>query len=377
VLIGLFTELDAPGGVQRAGRHLASVLTEFAASRGVECRILSLNDAPELKRLNVAGREIVFTGSERAKGRFIASAMQAARRKSGKGKDKTKLVVAGHPNLAPVVRAMRLAAPRLKSILCTHGIEVWEPLPRMRRNALRRADVILAPSKYTADHVAGTQGAATEKVKVLPWALDPQFESLAPNAAKTPAPTNFPQGRVVLTVGRWRSDERYKGVDTLITALQRLLPRWPELQLVAVGEGEDREWLEDLAEENGVRRHVHFLSGLSYAELAACYGHCEIFALPSRGEGFGLVYLEAMACGKPVIGGAHGGAPEVIDDGRTGYLVQHGDAIQLATAIETLLVNPEVGQEMGRRGRQRVENEFRFSVFAKSFRKILRELCES
>jgi phosphatidyl-myo-inositol dimannoside synthase len=377
VLIGLFTELDAPGGVQRAGRHLASVLTEFAASRGVECRILSLNDGPELKRLNVAGREIVFTGSERAKGRFIASAMQAVRRKSGKGKDKTKLVVAGHPNLAPVVRAMRLAAPRLKSILCTHGIEVWDPLPRMRRNALRRADVILAPSKYTADHVAGTQGAATEKVKVLPWALDPQFESLASNAAKTPAPTNFPQGRVVLTVGRWRSDERYKGVDTLITALPKLLPRWPELQLVAVGEGEDREWLEDLAEENGVRRHVHFLSGLSYAELAACYGHCEIFALPSRGEGFGLVYLEAMACGKPVIGGAHGGAPEVIDDGRTGYLVQHGDAIQLATAIETLLVNPEVGLEMGRRGRQRVENEFRFSVFAKSFRKILRELCES
>lgn len=377
MLIGLFTELDAPGGVQRAGRHLASVLSEFAASRGVECRILSLNDGPELKRLNVAGREIAFTGSERAKGRFIASAMQAARRKSGKGKDKTKLVVAGHPNLAPVVRAMRLAAPRLKSIVCTHGIEVWEPLPRLRRNALRRADLILAPSKYTADHVAGTQGAATEKVKVLPWALDPQFESLAPNAAKNPAPTNFPQGRVVLTVGRWRSDERYKGVDTLITALPKLLARWPELQLVAVGEGEDREWLEDLAEENGVRRHVHFLSGLSYAELAACYGHCEIFALPSRGEGFGLVYLEAMACGKPVIGGAHGGAPEVIDDGRTGYLVQHGDAIQLATAIETLLVNPEVGQEMGRRGKQRVENEFRFSVFAKSFRKILRELCES
>lgn len=377
MLIGLFPELDGPGGVQRAGRHLAAVLTEFAASRAMECRILSLNDGPELQRLMVAGREIVFTGSERTKGRFLVTAIRAARRQAGKGKSKTKLVVAGHPNLAPVVRAMRLGAPRLKAIICTHGIEVWEPLARMRRMALRRADVVLAPSKYTADHVAAVQGVATEKIRVLPWALDPQFEALAPQAAKAAAPADFPEGRVVLTVGRWRADERYKGMDTLITALPRLLPRWPEVQLAAVGEGDDRDWLENLANKNGVRRHVHFLSGLSYAELAACYAHCEIFALPSKGEGFGLVYLEAMACGKPVIGGAHGGAPEVIEDGRTGYLVPHGDAAHLATAIETLLSDPALEQEMGRRGKERVENEFRFSVFAKSFKKILRELCES
>ncbi len=377
MLIGLFPELDAPGGVQRAGRHLASVMTEFAESRGMECRILSLNDGPELKRLKVAEREIVFTGCERAKGRFLMTAIRTARRPASKGKSKIKLVVAGHPNLAPVVRAMRFAAPRVKSIICTHGVEVWEPLTRLRRMALHSATVVLAPSKYTAEQVAAVQGVAPEKIRVLPWALDPQFEALAPQAAKSAAPAGFPEGRVVLTVGRWRADERYKGMDTVITALPRLLPRFPELQLAAVGEGDDRAWLEDLAEETGVERHVHFLSGLSYAELAACYGHCEMFALPSKGEGFGLVYLEAMACGKPVIGGAHGGAPEVIDDGKTGYLVPHGDAAQLATAIETLLADPALEQEMGRRGRQRVENEFRFSVFAKSFRKILRELCES
>src|SRR5882762_7689412 len=82
------------------------------------------------------------------------------------------------------------------------------------------------------------------------------------------------------------------------------------------------------------------------------------------------------ACGKPVIGGAHGGAPEVIDDGKTGYLVQHGDAGQLATSLETLLVDPELGREMGARGRERVEQEFRFNVFAKSLKKILRDLCD-
>ena len=377
MLIGLFPELDAPGGVQRAGRHLAAVMTEFAGSRGLECRILSLNDKAELKRLNVTGREIVFTGSERAKGSFLAAALKTARRAAGKGQKAPKLVVAGHPNLAPVVRAMRLVTPRLRSVICTHGVEVWQPLPRVRRNSLRKADVVLAPSKYTAEHVAADQGVDVAKIRVLPWALDPRFEALAQHAAKSTVPPRFPQGQVVLTVGRWRADERYKGMDTLITALPRLLPRWPELQLVAVGDGDDRAWLEDLAEETGVDRHVHFLSGLSYEDLAACYGHCELFALPSKGEGFGLVYLEAMACGKPVIGGAHGGAPEVIEDGKTGYVVPYGDAAQLATVMETLLDDAALRAEMGRRGKQRVENEYKFSIFATSFRKILRELCES
>jgi phosphatidyl-myo-inositol dimannoside synthase len=312
----------------------------------------------------------VFTGSDRAKGRFTATALRAARRHA-------KLVVAGHPNLAPVVQAMRVAAPRMKSMVCAHGIEVWEPLPALRRRALRGANLILTPTEDTAAHVTAQQQIPRERVRVLPWALDPEFEALAATGSRFALPATFPEGRVILTVGRWMANERYKGMDTLITALPRLLHEWPDLQLVAVGEGDDQAWLEQIAEGCGVRKHVHFMSGLSYPELAACYSECQIFALPSGGEGFGLVYLEAMARGKPVIGGAHGGTPEVIEDGKTGYLVQHGDVPQLATSIETLLANPDLGREMGARGRERVARDFQFSVFAKSLKKILRELCES
>jgi phosphatidyl-myo-inositol dimannoside synthase len=370
VIIGLFPELASAGGVQRAGRHLAAVLTEFASSRGMECRLLSLNDTRELHRMSVGTREFVFTGNERAKGRFTATALRTARRHA-------KLVLAAHPNLAPVVQAMRLSAPRIKSVVCAHGLEVWEPLSVLRRRALRHASLILAPSRDTADHVATQQRIAKDRIRVLPWALDPQFEALVAATSQPALPANFPAGRVILTVGRWLANERYKGMDTLIAALPRLLADWPDLQLVAVGEGDDQRWLEQLADGCGVRSHVHFLSGLSYPEVAACYAACEIFALPSGGEGFGLVYLEAMAYGKPVIGGAHGGAPEVIEDGKTGYLVHHGDAPQLATCIETLLADPVLGREMGARGRERVARDFRFSVFSKSLKKILRELCES
>ena len=369
MLIGLFPELDAAGGVQRAGRHIAAVMKEFADSRGMECRFLSLNDSRELHRMSVGEREFVFTGADRAKARFAATAVRAARRRA-------KLVLAAHPNLAPVVRAMNVVAPRMKTIICTHGVEVWEPLSRLRRSALRKANLILSPSQSTADHVAAVQNIPAAHIRVLPWALDPQFEAIVAQS-RAPLPANFPRGQIIFTVGRWLASERYKGMDTLITALPRLLTRWPQLQLVLAGEGDDRGWLEELAQKNGVTLHVHFLPKLSYAELASCYAACDMFALPSRGEGFGLVYLEAMAFGKPVIAGAHGGAPEVVQDGVTGYLVQHSDAIQLATCIETFLADPTLARKMGERGRERVASEFRFSVFAKSLKKILREQCES
>lgn len=370
MLIGLFPELEAPGGIQRAGRHLALVLSEFAVGKQMEYRLLSLNDTQELHRMHVGDKEYVFTGAARGKARFVTTAMRAARRQP-------KLVLAAHPNLAPLTRAMKLIAPRMKNAVCTHGIEVWEPLSRMKRQALQHATLVLAPSRSTADFVVSMQGVRPERVRVLPWGLDPDFETKLSGLLPAKLPLDFPSGRVLLTVGRWLATERYKGMDTLIKALPRLLLHWPDLQLVLVGSGDDGEWLMNIARDSGVQLHTHFLTGITYGELSACYAAAELFALPSRGEGFGFVYLEAMARGKPVIGGAHGGAPEVIQDGKTGYMVQHGDVAQLATSIDTLLANPELAKHMGARGRERIEKEFRFSVFAKGFKKILRELCES
>ncbi len=370
VIIGLFPELDALGGVQRAGRHMALVLSEFAVSKRLEYRLLSLNDSQELHRLRLGDKEFVFTGAARGKTRFAATAIRAARRGA-------QLTLAAHVNLGPITRIMKLAAPRMKSIVVAHGVEVWEPLSATRRAGLRQAQMVLAPSRSTADFLINVQGVSATRVRVLPWALDPDFEAKITRQSSAKLPAEFPGGRVILTVGRWLAAERYKGMDTLILALPRLLLQYPDLHLVMVGTGDDREWLENIARDSGVRRHIHFLGGLAQEELSACYAAAEIFALPSRGEGFGFVYLEAMARGKAVIAGAHGGAPEVVQDGVTGYVVPHGDPTQLATSIDTLLANPELAQAMGARGRERVEREYRFNVFAKAFKKILRELCES
>jgi glycosyltransferase involved in cell wall biosynthesis len=113
------------------------------------------------------------------------------------------------------------------------------------------------------------------------------------------------------------------------------------------------------------------LHGLTPDELFACYAKCEVFALPSRGEGFGFVFLEAMAHAKPVIGGAHGGIPDVIENGVSGRLVQHGDVDGLTCALESILIDPSRAKAMGAKGRERLLSEFSFGQFQSRLTAIL------
>jgi phosphatidyl-myo-inositol dimannoside synthase len=368
LIIGLFTQMLSPGGVQRAGRHVAAVTAAFAADRGVSCRFLSLNDPPGLHSVRVGSSEFSVTGHARDKAQFVLAALRTAGRKP-------VLVIALHPHLAPIVWAMRLRSRKFRSIVFTHGIEVWHPLTWMRRRALRQADLVIGPSEDTVRHLISTQGIPAERVHRLPWGLDPEFEACLAARVHPPLPPGYPgDGNVILTVGRWDPAERYKGADTLISALPRVLRSAPDAYLVLIGDGADRPRLEQLAQDLGVSHRTRFLPGLTQDELFACYSACSLFALPSSGEGFGLVFLEAMAHGKPVIGGAHGGIPDVIEDGVTGWLVPHGDVERLASAIESILADPARGAEMGAKGRDRTERLFSFEQFHGRLAHVLGEV---
>ena len=368
MIIGLFTELLSAGGLQRASRHVAAVTAKFAFERGFACRFLSLNDPQGLHTVRVCADEFLVSGYARSKPQFVLAALRAAG-------CKPLLVIALHPHLAPVVAGMRLRSRKFRSIVFAHGLEVWQPLGWLRGAALRRADLVTAPSRDTVQHLISGQGIRPNRVRRLAWGLDPEFEARLRAPVPPPRPAAFPEGaRIILTVGRWDPAERYKGADTLISALPRVLRTVPDAFLVLVGEGEDRTRLEQLACESGVRGHTCFLHGLTQEELFACYAQCDVFALPSRGEGFGLVFLEAMAHGKPVIGGAHGGTPDVIEDGVTGLLVPHGDAALLANALVSLLADPAHASEMGRLGRERVETAYPFERFQSGLTQVLEDV---
>lgn len=374
MIVGLFPELLSAGGVQRASRHTAAVLADFARQRSIPYRFLSLNDPQGSHRLQVGGSEFVFSGYRRVKVSFLSEALRAAHQCP-------QLVVAGHPHLALVTCPMKLRSSRLQAVVLAHGIEVWSSLSRLRRWALQRADLVLAPSKDTARQLVAKQGVSSHRIRQLPWALDPEFNAMASTPETSPGqkhlPPGFPKGRVVLTVGRWSAAEGYKGLDNLIAAMPRLLAAGTDLYLVAVGEGDDRGRLERFTHELAVADRVRFLGWLTPQELVTCYQCCEVFALPSGGEGFGMVFLEAMALGKPVVGGAHGGTPEIIQDGVTGLLVPHGDIDRLCVALRALLEDHQLRKNMGLRARERVLQSYLFHDFAARLSEILATTCES
>jgi phosphatidylinositol alpha-1,6-mannosyltransferase len=364
-IVGLFTDVLPAGGVQRVSRHVAAVTAKLASDRGMTARFLSLNDPQGLHTVRVGSLEFSASGYARSRIQFTMAAMRAAGRKPA-------LVIALHPHLAPIVWAMKARGRKFRSIVFSHGVEVWQPLGWPRGAALRRADLALGPSADTVRHLISEQHILRGKVRTLPWGLDPEFESRVAARAPLSLPPGFPvAGRIILTVGRWDPAERYKGADTLIAALPRVLKSAPDAFLVLVGDGEDRPRLEHLARDQGVSEHAHFLHGLAPEQVFACFANCDVFALPSRGEGFGLVFLEAMACAKPVIGGAHGGIPDVIDDGKSGLLVPHGNIERLTQALESILNNPNRAREMGACGRDRLEEKFSFTQFQSQLTAIL------
>lgn len=367
MIVGLFTELGGAGGVQRSGCLTALAMASFAAERGDKCNFLSLNDPAGEGSLGTGSQQVHFAGFARSKQRFVWSACGLALRQP-------RIVLALHPNLAPVVAAMKLLAPGMRSVVVVHGVEVWTPLPAIRRWSLQSADRIVAPSEDTLSRTLKEQHIFPAKARKLAWSLGPGCDPKPQLSAGSPLPHGFPNGRVILTVGRWDAGEAYKGADHLIAAMPALLKAFSDLHLVAIGEGSDLPRLQSLARESPASERIHFLPFIARDQLPNAYGHCTIFAMPSRGEGFGLVFLEAMACGKPVIGGNHGGTPDVIDDGVNGYLVPYGDVGQLVDRLTRLLSDDSLRHSMGAQALAKAQRDFAFARFSAELSAIFEEL---
>jgi phosphatidyl-myo-inositol dimannoside synthase len=186
---------------------------------------------------------------------------------------------------------------------------------------------------------------------------------------------------LLLSVSSLVRGNEFKGIDTIIRALPKILRKVPDLQYMVVGEGEIRPSLESLAVEIGVAENVNFLGEIPDSELAELYRLCDVFALPSRGqarlgvvggEGFGRVYVEAALAGKPVIGSLSGGAAEAVLHGETGLLVNPDSTDEVAEAVLAVLGDPFRAARMGSAGRNWALDRFSEEALSNSLKELLR-----
>lgn len=247
------------------------------------------------------------------------------------------LVFCNHLYMAPLAT---IAARRAKAkcIIQLHGIEIWPEPTGAQRKALERADLILCVSRDTRARVLTHCAIAPERAIVMNNTVDQYFTPGDRDAART----KFGLGKefALLIVGRLNAREQYKGHDRVISALPHLKhPDGRSIVFLIAGDGDDRARLQAVVSAASLSDHVRFLGQVPTADLPDLYRAADLFVLPSSGEGFGIVFLEAMACGTPALGLAAGGATDALVDGTLGTMVR--DPNTLPEALQVAMAQPQ------------------------------------
>ena len=346
-----------PGGIARHCRLALKALTGDKRVSAVD--VVSLLDNPHSKPdpdyFGAAGRSYLACGADRRL--LVRRVLDALRR------ERYDLVLAGHVNLAPLLltSAVRRGGP--KRLTMIYGVDAWIRLPLLRRLALQRSHRVLAISGYTARETARRNQLDGARVDVTYGCLDPSLQRTPAAAIATNGTSAPPTGErhALLTVSRlWRS-ESSKGQHAVLRALPRVLESVPSATYWIVGEGDLQPDLQQMSADLGVAGHVRFFGSVPDATLRRCYENCAVYVMPSKWEGFGLAFLEAMAYARPIIGGARDAAPEIL--GNAAFLVDPENVDQLGEAMIRVLSEPELQTRLGVAGQQRLTNYFTFDHF--------------
>ncbi len=262
----------------------------------------------------------------------------------------TNVVILSHINLLYIGYAIKLLSPKTKIYLIAHGIEIWKPLSNLKVKALSKIDKIIAVSNFTANKINTLHKINFNKIVVLNNSLDPFYH----------LPYNYNQptalikryglkkdNTVILSLCRLSSTEKYKGYDQVIKILPLLVVKHPGLIFILAGKADAHEQkrLEQLIEKHKLQKNVKLIGFLDEAEVSSHFLLADIFVMPSKKEGFGIVFIEAMASGVPVVAGNKDGSVDALKNGKLGTLIDPDNAQELSGTLQNLLDNPKTPQE--------------------------------
>lgn len=264
---------------------------------------------------------------------FIKAAFAAAT-------GKFDLVICGHINILAlaVMINKKLRAPL---VLMVYGIDVWQSPYNLAKFWLKKVSAVWSISLITTERMMAWAGIEKSKFVQLPNAIHLDRYGLAEKRQDLLQRYGLQNKKVLMTLARLLSAERYKGVDEVLEAMPNLLKQNPALSYLVVGDGNDRQRLQEKAASLGLQDHVVFTGFIDETEKADHFRLGDVFVMPGRGEGFGFVFLEALACGVPAVGSQLDGSREALMQGELGELVDPSNQQSIQNGILLALAKPK------------------------------------
>lgn len=251
--------------------------------------------------------------------------------------ERPDLIICGHINFSPLALQI-FNLLKIPYWVIVHGIDAWDIKEASKISALKAAEKILSVSEYTSNHILIDQENSLENIHILSNTFNASQFIIQSKPQYLLARYQLDKNQhIILTVARLAGGDRYKGYDQIIQSLPIIRQQIPNIHYLLVGKGNDRDRVEAIIDSTNVRDCVTLTGFVSDEELGDHYNLCDVFAMPSKREGFGIVYLEALACGKPTIGGNQDGAIDALCHGKLGALVDPDDIQKLAETIISIL----------------------------------------
>lgn len=329
VLVLLTDGFGGRGGIAKFNRDL---LTALCAQAGTVIAVPRLMPEPPGA---LPERLTHISAGLNSKLRFVAAALRC-----GFARRPIDLVICAHLHLLPIAWACgRLL--RCPLLLLVHGVEAWRPTrsPLVNRLA-RKADAVVAVSRFTLDKFCRWAGLDARRGFVLPNCVRAEEFGPGPKSSALLQRYGLAGRKVILTLGRLSAEERYKGFDEVLDALPDLARDVPDLSYLIAGDGNDRPRLEQKAQSLGLKDRVIFAGHIREQEKAEHFRLADAFVMPGYGEGFGIVYLEALACGIPVVASRADASQEAVREGQLGIVVDPRNGEELKAGILAALRRP-------------------------------------
>ncbi len=298
-----------------------------------------MHDSKEAADDNIYFPADIFSGFGAAKATFI---MQAVREGI-----KSKVVILSHINLLVAAWLIKKVSPSTTIILMAHGIEVWKPLSKRRAMMIGVCDKIVSVSSFTKDKIIALHQLPKEKCLVLNNCIDPflQRPSIKKRSPKLMQRYSIDENNIVLlTLTRLSARDRYKGYGYVLESLVEIINDYKNIKYILAGGYEDAEkmYIDDIVAKFGLQDNVIITGFLVEEELAEHFALADIYVMPSVKEGFGIVFVEAMYYGTPVIAGNADGSTDALLQGKLGLLIEPDNTKAITEALQKMIANRKI-----------------------------------